>query len=351
MTTHTLWYTRCPVPTASGIAFQREMFGELFDGTRYAVRNIRELEKSHWDTHFDHSLDMSFREGGGSPPIWARSNGAATRLLGITFMEEVLGVYVRTDDPARTMHDLGGRRCALPVWPKLVFNFFRFAAEKGFRSALDVHDMNERDVKFVDIVESDEPHDIINSEFASGQARDARSYYHDQLVALLDGRVDAIFAKGGEVAQLEREAQGRIRRLYDIASSPRLADRVNNSTPRLLTVSESLVCDHPEAVVRYVQTLVRAAQWGLAHPNEAAQAIAMEAGIAAAEIGTCFESQYPAKLMPGLDGHLLEALGVMKSFLLQRGYIKRDFSVDDWMAPDFLADALVREEHARTSIA
>lgn len=341
--THTLWYTRCPVPTASGIAYQRGMFGELFDGTQYSVRNIRELDKAHWNTHFDHSLDMSFREGGGSPPIWARSNGAATRLLGVTFMDEVLGVYVRTDDPARAMPDLSGRRCALPVWPKLIFNFFRFAAEKGFHSALNVHSMDESDVEFVDIIESDEPHSIINSEFASGQARDTRSYYHAQLMALVDGRVDAIFAKGGEVAQLEREAQGRIRCLYDLASSPRIEDRVNNSTPRLLTVSESLVHDHPEAVVRYVQTLVRAARWGQGHPAEAAQAIAAEAGVAAEDIDFCFEFQYLSKLMPALDGHLLETLAVMKSFLLQRGYINRDFSVDEWLAPRPLAEALARE--------
>ncbi len=341
--THTLWYTRCPVPTASGIAFQRNMFGELFAGTDYAVRNISELPKDRWDTHFNHALDASFREGGGSPPIWARANGASTRLLAITFMEEVLGIYVRADDPAQGMPDLAGRRCALPVWPKLIFNFFRFAAEKGFHSALKVHDMDETDVKFVDVVESDDPHRIINSDFASGRPRDNRSYYHAQLTALLQGRADAIFAKGGEVAQLEREAHGRIRRLYDVAASPTIADRVNNSTPRLLTVSASLVRDHPEAVVRYVQTLVRAARWGEEHPGEAAQAIAAEAGIAAEDIGACFEPRYPAKLMPSLDADLLNALAVMKSFLLQRGYVGRDFAVDEWLAPEPLAEARARE--------
>lgn len=55
--THTLWYTRCPAPTASGIAFQRNMYGELFAGTDYAVRNIKELPKNRWDTHFNHALD------------------------------------------------------------------------------------------------------------------------------------------------------------------------------------------------------------------------------------------------------------------------------------------------------
>lgn len=324
------------------------MFSELFAGTGYVVRNIKELDKASWDTHFNHTLDASFREGGGSPPIWARSNGAPTRLLAITFMEEVLGVYVRADDPARGIMDLAGRRCALPVWPKLIFNFFRFAAEKGFYSALKVHSMDETDVKFVDVVESDEPHHIINPDYATGAPRDDRSYYHGQLLALLEGRVDAIFAKGGETAQLEREARGHIRLLYDLATSPTMANRVNNSTPRLLTVSESLLLDHPEAVVRYLQTLVRAARWGQEHPREAAHAISAEAGIAVQDIAVCFEPRYPVKLMPALDANLLEALAVMKSFLLERGYINRDFSVDEWLACGPLVDALARERLAES---
>ena len=60
----TIWYTRCPVPTASGIAFQRGMFDAAFEGTAYQVRNIKQLGAARANTHFDHTLDASFREGG-----------------------------------------------------------------------------------------------------------------------------------------------------------------------------------------------------------------------------------------------------------------------------------------------
>jgi len=341
--THTLWYTRCPVPTASGIAFQRGMFDARFAGTGYAVRNVKELGAASWDSHFDHRVDSSFREGGGSPPVWARANDAPTRLLGITFMEEVLGIYVRADDAAASMQDLAGRRCALPVWPRLVFNFYRFAAEKGFYSALKVHGMREQDVVFVDVVEDDDPHSIINPAGGRNPQAGRRSYYHAQCEALLAGRVDAIFAKGGESAQLERDAAGRIRRLYDLRAAPQMAERVNNSTPRLLTVSESLVRDHPEAVSDYVGVLLSAGRWAQAHPADAAAAIAAEAGIRREDIARCFEPRFADKLLPQLSDELVRALEVMKIFLLERGYTRRDFDVAAWIDPGPLRRALARE--------
>lgn len=332
----TLWYTRCPVPTASGIAFRLGLFDEMFEGTAYRVRNIKELDRDDWDTHFSHSQDSSFREGGGSPPVWARASGAPTRLLGITFMDEVLGLYVRADDPADSVSALAGRRFALPVWPKLIFNFYRFAAEKGFHSALRVHGLSENDVQFVDVFEADDPHDFINPDPAVMAARGGRSYYHTQLQALINGDVDVIFAKGGETATLEREARGAIRRLYDLRAAPSMEDRVNNSTPRLLTVSESLVNDHPEAVARYVGTLIKAAHWARQHPVDAQRVLAEELSIQPDDFVASFGSDFTDKLVPRLDPPMFAALDVMKTFLHQRGYVKQDFDARNWAAPEIL---------------
>lgn len=337
--TTTIWYTRCPVPTASGIAFRLGLFDKVFAGTHYRVRNIKELERSGWDTHFSHSQDASFREGGGSPPVWAHAAGAPTRLLGITFMDEVLGLYVRADDPADSVAALAGRRFALPVWPKLVFNFYRFAAEKGFFSALRVHGMRESDVEFVDVVEADDPHEFINPDPAVIAARAGRSYYHAQMQALIDGRVDVIFAKGGETATLERAAGGAIRRIYDLCGAPRMEDRVNNSTPRLLTVSESLARHHPEAVARYVGALIEAAHWASQHTVQAQHILAEELSITPQDICARFGSDFHEKLLPRLDPPMFAALDVMKGFLHARGYIERDFSGPDWAEPGLLEAA------------
>ena len=101
-----LYYTRCPVPTATGIALDHGIFDQLYAGTRHALRDIAEAGSENTAAHYTHSIDRCFREGGGAPPVWARAGGAHTLLLGITFMEETLGIFVRDDDPAQGVADL-----------------------------------------------------------------------------------------------------------------------------------------------------------------------------------------------------------------------------------------------------
>ena len=170
-------------------------------------------------------------QGGGAPPVWARANGVDSVVLGITFMEELPGVFVRTEDSARSVADLAGRRLGLPVWPRLVFNFWRFAASKGQRSALAVHGMRDEDVEFVDIVEGWDPHERRNVG-RSELARPARCEYRGQLEALLAGEVDAIFGKGPEAALLQREAGGGFASCTTFARRAR--SQPVSTTPRLV---------------------------------------------------------------------------------------------------------------------
>jgi len=336
-----VYYTRCPVPTATGIALQKGFFDELFLETDYDFLNIKALGAKHADAHYTHSIDHFFREGGGSPPIWARAQGIENQLLGVTFMEELLGIFVRIDDSAKTVADLAGRRIALPVWPNLVFNFWRFAAEKGFHSALKVHGMDESDVVSVDIGEDIDPHKKRNP--GPRGWGDAGCDYHGQLQALLSGKVDAIFAKGSEAASLQREAGGEIRLLYDVSYSRDMNDRVNNSTPRLVTTSKQLVTDHPEVVIRYMQGILRAANWAPLNAKETRDIVAFECGIGESEVEHCFQPDYPQKFLPSLTPELLGSVEVMKSFLYQRGYLASDFSVDGWVNPEPLKEAQIRE--------
>ncbi len=81
---HAIWYTRCPVATASGIAYQRNMFEELFAASGYEVRNLKELGKEKATTHLTHTLADSCREGGALPPLTARQSGADTSWFGFS---------------------------------------------------------------------------------------------------------------------------------------------------------------------------------------------------------------------------------------------------------------------------
>lgn len=336
-----VYYTRCPVPTASGIAFRRDTFSEVFAGSGYVVRNITELGATYQNVHFTHTIENFFREGGGSPPIWARASGVDSVLLGVTFMDELLGIYVRADDPATSVTELAGRRLALPVWPHLVFNFWRFAAQKGFYSALRVHGMSQRDVVFDDVVEDWDPHEKRNP---SSQHREPpRCDYRNQLRALLAGEVDAIFAKGGEAALLEREGGTRIRLLFDIGNVSNIEHRINNSTPRLLTTSRSYCNKHPEAVVRYVQSVVRAARWARDHPLAARSVVAAECGTSEEDVTRVFKAGFVDDFTPLLSPELIATVHTMKTFLFEHGYLQADFAIEDWVDAEPLAEATRRE--------
>lgn len=92
---HTIWYTCCPVATASGIAYQRRMFAPIFTGSGHEVRNLKELGRDKAVTHFTQVLPNSVREGGAIPPLWARQNGADSVLVGLTWVAECLCFQAR----------------------------------------------------------------------------------------------------------------------------------------------------------------------------------------------------------------------------------------------------------------
>lgn len=334
-----IWYTRCPVPTASGIAYQLSAFGPAFEGTEFRVRNIKELGRERSNTHFRHDLANSFREGGGSPPVWARANGADTSLLGISFVEETLGLFVRADSDIGSVADLAGKRLALPVWPNLVFNFFRFAAKKAFVSALELNDMRVDDARFVDVEETGDHYQLLNPGFADDSQREIPSYYQCQLQALLAGEVEAIFAKGGEIAAMQRESGGGLRMLCNLIDAEPMWAKVNNATPRLLTVSNSLVREQPDMVVRYARTLLQSACWAEQNRAEAVPCMARETGVTPEDIETYYTHDLHLKLRPSLETRLVDALEVMKRFLFEHGFIEQDFSTEQWMAKDLLRQA------------
>ncbi|MFO1281898.1 MAG: hypothetical protein U1F51_05420 [Burkholderiales bacterium] len=346
----TIRYTRCPVPTATAVALANGAFDALYADGVYRFRDIAELGPAAADAHYTHAIDYFFRDGGGGPPVWARANGADSRLVGVTFMEELLGVWVRADDPAGSVADLAGRRIALPRWPGLVFDFWRFAAEKGVASALARHGLAGHDVERVDVIET-----AVGVVRASGdggvrEPGPGRPHGHQrQLEALVDGRVDAIFARGADAVRMERAAGGAVRLLYDLRDSPSLDDRVNNSSPRLVTVGAPLLRDHPEAVVRYLQGLLRASSWALAHVDQTARILARECGIDAADMARAFEPGFAKRLAPTLARDAVDTVRTMKAFLVGRGIVRRDFDLDRWVDGGPLDEALARERQSASA--
>ena len=338
----TIWYTRCPVATSSGIAFQRGSFDEEFAGSEFEVRNIKELGRDKAASHFNHSIDAQFREGGTIPPLWARHNGADTLLVGLTFVADSLRIYVRPQDGLGSFRDLKGKRLGIAHRPKDLIDFMRVNGHKAFDSALQAHGMTEDDVQLTLLEVNDDIQGNLNPNYGKGAQRSGGSLYDAEIRALIDGEIDAFFAKNAECEYIERQYAGQITPIYDVLSADRDELKVN-ANPRIISVSGALARDYPEAVVRYLQVLVRTARWASEHPREAAETMAVELGVETDDIYKTYEKDFHTKLWPNLSERTLALLDNQQEFMVRHGYLPHKVPLDGWLDDSFLKQAYERE--------
>jgi ABC-type nitrate/sulfonate/bicarbonate transport system substrate-binding protein len=329
-------FTRCGGATASTIAIQRGFLHDEFASGGAVLRSLQESgDAAVRESHFDHSIPSMFREGGNIPPIWARARGADTVVLAISWVDEFQSVVVRTGSAIRTLADLAGKRLAVPLYEGISIDFQRGANFHGLASALAIAGLGRDDVTFVDVpVERGQG-------FASGAA---------ELAALFDGRVDAVFLRQSSGLRLLRQHSQGLHELVRLTDEPNPLHRVNNGTPRPLTVHRSFLDQHRPLVVRYIAALLRAAEWAEANPDDALYALTEEDGRSDRETIAATFPRYATSLRPRLTDEYVAGLSAQKDFLFAWGFLEADFDVADWIerGPLAEAEALVSAE---TSIA
>jgi len=334
-----LWYTRCPVPTASSIAIAKGWLEDEFAADGIRVASLLESGKhAVRESHFDHGQPNSFRQGGNIPPIWARSRGSDVRLIGLSQVEYFQGVLSMPDSGIVRPADLKGKRLALPRRINDQIDFQRAGTLRGFIAALRDGGLTENDVEFVDL-EIAEPYIVPEDDAHEGQlfgARANRRFQTADLVALIRGEVDAIFASGGRGVDFQALLGANV--VFDMGGHADLSVRTNNIVPLALTVSGDLLDRRPDLVARYVATVLVGARWARSHPSETRRLTALEAGVAEEWIELAHPGLHDA-LEPSLAPNLLEAIESQKTFLRERGFIHDDFDLDTWVAPGPLEEA------------
>lgn len=325
-----IWFTRCGGATASTVAIQNNWLQEEFGagGTRlcYLLDNenpdIRE-------SHFDHSIKSLFREGGNIPPIWARAKGVDTVTLGITWVDEYQAIVTRPDSNIRDVSDLKGRRLAVPLYRNVSIDFFRGSAFHGFANALGLAGLGRDDVQFVDVV----------IESQRGMRRTGQPSGTAELDALAKGEIDAVFLRQGTGLKLAQDRATEIRTVIDLSNHPDPLRRVNNGTPRPITVHREFLDRHPDLVVRYLAVLLRGAAWAEANPAGALKAIADEDGWVGEAITAAAYPRLAASLTPKLTAEYIAGLETQKNFLRDWGFLAADFAINDWIVSEPLEDA------------
>ncbi|CDN52253.1 ABC transporter substrate-binding protein [Neorhizobium galegae] len=324
-----VWYTRCPAPTPLSIAHQLGWIDRQFESSAVVVRSIRDSKDPVVrQSHFTHALDYSFRQGGNIPPIWARSGGRETRVIGITSTDEFQAIIALPSSGIKTGAELKGRRLGVPRKPgEKIVDFQRATALKGIVSALSLDNLTHDDVELV-YLDSTEAN-LIERGNAAFLGLKRRYPYGDELLALARGDIDAFFVKGAEGVVLANQIGAVV--VSEFGFHPDAKIRINNGTPRPLTVDARFLDEHFDLVTDLVQTIGRVAAWAEANPDNAVRLIANEIGVGEDAIWAANGSHVHKHLTLSLDADQIAAFDHFKSFLLEWGFIPADFNVSAWI--------------------
>ncbi|MEU1122882.1 ABC transporter substrate-binding protein [Streptomyces sp. NPDC005899] len=329
----TLWFTRCPVPTATGIAADRRWLSDEFASDGIAVRSLQDAgPDADRGAHFTHALPGLFREGGNVPALWARSRGEQTRLIGLTWIEERQVVLVAPGSGITGAGALRGLRLAVPSHT-LAIDFWRAMALRGFQGALESAGLTLDDAALVDV-----PADAHHGQWAA------------ELDALRRGDVDAVYVKGALAVEAARKTGAEV--AVELDQLPERRFRVNNGTPRPITVHQQLLEDHPGLVDRFLAVLLRAADWATGEPAEVDRILGAETGAGADGVAGAYRPGTHLTLHPDLSAERLGLLAEQESALRAHGFLPEPVDVAAWADPAPLrrAAALARLHPDPTSI-
>ncbi|WP_095108225.1 ABC transporter substrate-binding protein [Pseudomonas sp. Irchel 3E20] len=315
-----IWFTRCPVPTASGIAYKLGWLSEEFAADGLPVSTLQEARQLGHH-HYDHELPGLFREGGNVPALAARASGAPSRLIGLTWIEEWQTILVRPDSGIRQPQDLKGKRLALPAWgDSRPGSIARAMSLHGYKGALSLAGLGFDDVELVEVALQDQQ---------AASANEGLQRLWSGLDYLARGEVDAVYVKGASAADAARRLGLVVGIDLDLIAAPRY--RINNGTPRPITVHQSLLDNHFELVVRFLAQTLNAAEWAANNRAGLNAILEEETRAGSAGVDEAYRGDFHTTLAPDLSAQRLDDLGVQKDFLYLHGFLERDFAIADWV--------------------
>ena len=335
----TLWYSRCPVPTATSVALAHGFLSREFSPDGIGVKSLQDSDDPAVRlSHYTNDRVMMFREGGVVPPLWTRACGTPTTLLALAWIDQFQGLIALRDSEIDSPERIRGRRIGLPRRIGQPIDFPRAVHSFGIREALESVGLDEDDVEIVDI-ETAEPFITSGRDSATGSlytAWENTRFQTAEVLALVRREVDLIYTAGGygrEIAALVDAVP-----VVDLSAGRQTGGWMGNHL-RVLTVSTELLRHRHDLVVRYLAALVRAADWAAANERDAWRVIAAEVGLSEEWAKSGYHSGLPRHLRPAVNDGLLGALSLRAEFLFDRGFIERRLEVSEWLDPSALREA------------
>jgi ABC-type nitrate/sulfonate/bicarbonate transport system substrate-binding protein len=355
-----VYYTNCPLVSASNVdqelGWTREEYKKI--GVHYAF--LRSRPENNWYPHYIHNLDNLIRFGGLFPPIHVQADIRRTRLLGATHVYEGGCMLVRSRDKIYRMKDLKGKKIGLSKSLNTIkCDWWRIQEEQGIELMLKLNDMTRDDV---DIVEFPYPDDWYDDPKMVGPPMEnpselwlKRDHKRDlafrPLESALDkGVIDAIYTQTGPFQHLQ-EATGKFKAIEDLAKYPDWTLQVAN-VPAVITCTEDMAKKHPELVVTFMKGMIKVGRWANAHKHAAAAILDKQTFYL--DVEDTYRGIKNVDMVPNLSPQNLASIEIGKDFMFSHGYIKHDFDVREWAAPEFLEQAakeLVEEQWKKVTTA
>jgi ABC-type nitrate/sulfonate/bicarbonate transport system substrate-binding protein len=340
-----VYYTNCPLISASNVDQELGWVNEeyLKIGVNYAY--FRSRPETDWYPHYIHNQENLIRFGGLFPPIHVHADYRRTRMLGLTHVPYEGGcLMVRAKDDIVTMNDLKGKKIGITKSLNTLKNdWWRIQEHQAILAMLRVNGMTVKDVKLVDFPYPDDWYDDPKMLFPMHNPshwqlnRDHKNdlAFRPLETALLEGKVDAIYSQS-KVFQHIQEATGEIAAIEDLSKYADWRLQVAN-IPAIITCTDRMAEEHPELAVAFMKGMIRVGRWSNEH-KRAAAAILNKQTYYLDEDDT-YEGIKHVDMVPNLSAQNMAMVNIGKDFMLEHGYIKNDFDVGKWAAPEFLAQA------------
>jgi ABC-type nitrate/sulfonate/bicarbonate transport system substrate-binding protein len=356
-----VYYTNCPLVSASNVDQELGWTKEIYKKMDVQYLYLRARKENDWYPHYIHNMDNIIRFGGLFPPIHVNADIRRTRLLGVTHAPKEGGVMmVRSRDDIYRMADLKGKKIGLSrSQNKIKTDWWGIQEEQGIELMLRINGMTRKDVEIVEFPYPDDWYD--NPEMMGPEMENPselwlrRDHKHDLAfrpleTALEKGVIDAMYSQS-KVLSILSETTGKFKSIEDLSRYPDWTLQVAN-IPAAITCSDVMADKHPELAVAFLKGMIKVGRWANEHKHAAAAILDKQTFYR--DVEDTYEGIRLIDMVPNLSPQNLVSVEIGKDFMLSHKYIRNDFDVQKWAAPEFLEQAareLLEEEWKKRTTA
>ena len=121
--------------------------------------------------------------------------------------------------------------------------------------------------------------------------------------------------------------------------------------PAVITCTDVMADEHPQLVIAHLKAMIKVGRWANEHKHAAA--VILNRQTFYRDVEDTYEGIKPIDMVPNFSPKNLASIEIGKDFMVSHGYIKNDFDVHEWAAPEFLEEAakqLLEQEWARVTM-